>query len=97
MPLCVSRLTNHGTNMDTMPNRLGIRLVTIMTMTKPLHHVVVIPVSLSSHSISSTNITTGLTEVIENPLLFIEQPCLCILDINSITEVKTNYHTGRKH
>ena len=29
---------------------------------------------------SSTNITTELIEVIENPLLYIEQPCLCILD-----------------
>ena len=28
----------------------------------------------------STNITTELTEVIENPLLYIEQPHLCILD-----------------
>ena len=40
----------------------------------------VIPIAPSSHSICSTNITTELIEVIENPLLYIEQPCLCILD-----------------
>ena len=41
---------------------------------------VVIPVAPSFHSICFANITTELIEVIENPLLYIEQPCLCILD-----------------
>ena len=40
----------------------------------------VIPVTPSSHSIFSTNIITELTEVIENPLLYIEQSYLCVLD-----------------
>ena len=81
MPLCGSRLTNHGTNMDNTPNRLETRLVTIMTMTITPHHMAVIPIAPSSHFICSTNITTELIEVIENPLLYIEQPCLCILNI----------------
>ena len=72
MSLCISGLTNHGTNMDTMPNRLGTRLVTIMTMTIPPHHMAVIPFAPSSHSICSTNITTEVIEVIENLLLYIE-------------------------
>ena len=55
MPLCVSRLTNHGTNMDTIPNRLETRLITIMTVTIPQHHVAFIPIAFSSHSICSTN------------------------------------------
>ena len=46
----------------------------------PPQHVAVIPVAPSSHSIYSTNITTELIEVIENPLLYIEQPYLCVLD-----------------
>ena len=65
IPQGVSRITNHNTDMDTMPNRLGTRLVTIMTMTIPPHHVAVIPFVHSSHSICSMNITTELTEVIE--------------------------------
>ena len=80
MPLCVSRITNHGTDMDTMSNMLGTRLVKIVTMTIPPHHVAVIPIAPSSHFICSTNITTELIEVIKSPLLYIEQPCLCILD-----------------
>ena len=80
MPLCVSRHTDHDTNMETTPNRLETRLVTIMTMIIPPHHVDVIPVVPSSHSICSNHITTELIEVIENPLLYIEHSCLCILD-----------------
>ena len=78
--LCVSRITYHDTNMDTSPNRLRTRLVTIKTMTIPPLHMAAIHVAPPSHSICSTNITTKLIEVIENPLLYIEQPCLCILD-----------------
>ena len=66
--------------MDTMSNRLGIRLVTTMTVRIPPHHMTVIPVTPSSHPICSTNISTELIEVIENSLLYIEQPYLCVLD-----------------
>ena len=58
----------------------GTRLVTIKTMTISPHHMAVIPIAPSSQSYCSTNITTELIEVIKNPLLYIEQPCLCILD-----------------
>ena len=51
-----------------------------MTVTIPPHHMAVVPIAPSSHSICSTNITTELIEVIENPLLYVEQPWLCILD-----------------
>ena len=66
--------------------------MTNMTMTIPLYHMAVIPFAPSSHSICSTNITRELIEVIENQLLYTEQPCLCILDIciNFMTEVKAN-------
>ena len=74
---CVTRITHHITDTDTMPNRLGTRLVTTMTMTIPPHHVAVTP---SSHPICSMNITTELIEVIVNPLLYIKQPYLCDLD-----------------
>ena len=80
MPQCVAVITNHITDIDTAPNRLGTRLVTTMTMTIPLHHMAVIPVSSSPHSIFSTNITTELIEVIENPLLYTEQSYLYVLD-----------------
>ena len=60
IPLCIPRITNYSTDMDTMPNRLGTRLVTIMTMTIPQQHIAVIPVTPPSHSICSTNITTEL-------------------------------------
>ena len=78
IPLCVSRPTSHGTNIDTTPNMLETRLVTIMTVTVCPHPVAVIPIAPSSHF--STNITTEQIEVIENPLLYIKQPHLCILD-----------------
>ena len=80
MPQCVTTITNHITDMDTVPNRLGTRLVTTMTMTIPPHHMAVIPVTPSSYPICSTNITTELIEVIENPLLYIKQPYLCVPD-----------------
>ena len=80
MHLCVSRLTNHNDNMNATPNRLETRLVTITTAPIPPHHMVIIPIAPSSQSTCSTDITTELIEVIENPLLYIEQPCLCILD-----------------
>ena len=80
MPLCVSRLTNHATNMDTTPNGLRTRLMTIITVTIPPHHMAVIPIASSSHLICSKCITTELIEMIENPLMYVEQPCLCILD-----------------
>ena len=38
------------------------------------------PVAPSSHSLCSTNITTELVEVIENSLLYIKQPYLCVID-----------------
>ena len=76
MPLCVSKLTNHNNNMDATPNRLGTRLVTITIVTIPPHHVTVIPVTPSSQSMCYTYITTELIDVIENPLLYIEQPSL---------------------
>ena len=75
---CVTRITNHSTDMDITPSRLGTRLVT--TITIPPHHMAVIPVTPSSHSMFSTNITTELIEVIENPLLYIKQHYLCVLD-----------------
>ena len=80
MPKCVTGITNHITNMDNASNRMGTRLVTTMTMTIPPHNVDVISVTPSSHSLHSTNITTGLIEVIKNPLLYIEQPYLCVID-----------------
>ena len=78
MPLCISRLTNHDNYMDDTSNRLGTGLVTITTMTIPLHHMAAIPIASSFNP--HTNITIELIEVIENPLLHIEQLCLCILD-----------------
>ena len=80
MPQCVTGITNHITDMDTMSNRLGTRLETTMTMIIPPHHVTIIPVAPSSHSLHSTYITTELIEVIENTLLYIEQPYLCVID-----------------
>ena len=77
---CATGITNHITNMDTTSNRLGTRLVTTMTMTIPPHHMAIIPVASSLHSLCSTNITTGIIEVIENPLLYIKQPYLCFID-----------------
>ena len=78
MSQCVAGITNHITDMDTASNRLGTRLVTTMTMTIPPHHMVVIPVTPSSPSLHSTNITMGLIEEIENPLLYIKHPYLCV-------------------
>ena len=40
----------------------------------------VIPVTPSSYPLHSTNVTTGLIEMIENPLLYIKQPYLCVVD-----------------
>ena len=80
MPQCVTGITNHISNMDTTSNRLGTRLVTTMTMPIPPHYVIVIPVAPSSHSLHSNNITIGLIQVIENPLLCIKQPHLCVID-----------------
>ena len=80
MPECVTGITNHITDMDTASNGLGTRLVTTTTMTIPPYHMAVVPVTLSPHSLHSTNITTGLIEVIENPLLYIELLYLCVID-----------------
>ena len=80
MPQCVTGITNHITDMGTVANRLGTRLLTTMTVTIPLHIMAVIPVAPPSHSLHSPNITTELIEVIENPLLYIEQPHLCVID-----------------
>ena len=80
MPQCVTGTTNNVTNMDTMSNRLGTRLVTTTTVTIPPHHVAFIPVTPPSHSLHSNNITTELIEEIENPLLYIKQPYLCVID-----------------
>ena len=76
--------------MDTASNRLGTRLVTSMTMTIPPHHMAVIPVAPSSHSLCSLNITTELIEVIENLLLHIKQPHMCVIDtcIDFMTGIK---------
>ena len=63
---CVTGITNHITDMDTVSNRLGTRLVTTMTMTIPPHHMAVIHVTSSSHPLHSPNMTTDLIEVIEN-------------------------------
>ena len=49
-------------------------------MTIPPHHVAVLPVTPSTHPLYSTDITTELVEVIENPLLYIKQPYLCVID-----------------
>ena len=57
MPPSVMGITNHITDMDTVFNRLGTRLVTTMTVTMPPGHMAVIPVTPSSHSLHSTNIT----------------------------------------
>ena len=38
-----------------------------------------IPVTPPSHCLHSNNITTGLIEVKENPLLYIKQPYLCVI------------------
>ena len=80
LPQCVTGITNHITDMDTMPNRLGTRLVTTMTRTTPPHHMAVIPITSSSHPICSMNITTEPIEVIQNPLPYIKQLYLCVLD-----------------
>ena len=69
MPQCVQGITNHITNMDTASNRLGTRVVTTMTMTIPPQHMAVMPVTPSSHSLCSTNITTELVEVIEKSII----------------------------
>ena len=66
--------------MATMSNRLGTRLVTTMTVTVPPHHMTIIPVAPPSQSLHSNNIITELIEVIENPLLYIKQPYLCVID-----------------
>ena len=78
MPQCITGITNHITDMDTASNSLVTRLVTTMTMTIPQHHMDVIPVTLSSHPLHTTDITIELMEVIENPLLYTEQPYLCV-------------------
>ena len=75
--------------MDTASNRLGTRLVTTMTVTIPLHHMAIIFVAPSSHSLCSTDITTELIDLIENPLLYIKQPYLCVID--------TSYRFYDKH
>ena len=80
MSQCVTGTINHITDMDTASNRLGARLVTTMPITIPQHHMAVIPGASSSHSLHSISITTGLIEVIEDPLLYIEQPYLCVID-----------------
>ena len=80
MPQCATGITNHITNMDTTCNQLGITLVTTMTMTILPHHMAVIPVRPSSHSLCSTSITTWLIEVIEIPLFYTEQLYLCVID-----------------
>ena len=67
-------------DVDTLPNGLGTRLVTTMTVTILPHHMAIIPVTTPSHSLCSNNVTTGLIEVIENPLLYLEQPYLCVID-----------------
>ena len=79
MPQCVTGITNHATDKDTTSNKLGTRLVTTITVTIPPHHMANISVTLPSHSLCS-DITTGLIEVIENPLLYIKQPYLCVID-----------------
>ena len=81
MPQSITGITNHITDMDTVSNRLGTRLVITMTMTIPPHHMAVIHVPPSSHSLHSTNITTGLIEVIENQLLYTKQPYMYVIDI----------------
>ena len=78
MPQCVTGITNHVTDVDPMSNILGTGLVTTMTVKMPPHHVAVIPITPPSHSLHSNDITTGLIEVIENPLLYIKQPYLYI-------------------
>ena len=80
MPQCVTGITNHITGVDTTSNKLGTRLVTTTTVTIYPHHVAVIPVACPSHSLCSNNITAGLIEVIENPLLYMKQPYLCVID-----------------
>ena len=65
MPQCVTGITNCVTNMDTMSNGLGTRLVTTMIVTIPPQHIAIIPIAPSSHSLSSSNITTGLIELIK--------------------------------
>ena len=50
MPQCVTGITNHITDMDTVSNRLGTRLVTTMTVTIPPHHMAVILVTPSSQN-----------------------------------------------
>ena len=76
MPLCVTGITNHITDMNTTSNKLGIRLMNTMTLKIPPHHVAVIPVAPSSHSLHSPKMTTELIEVMKNALLHIEQPHL---------------------
>ena len=80
MPQCVIGITNHITDVVTTCNRSGTRLVTTMTVTIPPDYVALIPVTSPSHSLCSNNITTGLIEVIENPLLYLEQPYMCVKD-----------------
>ena len=80
MPQCVIGITNHITDMDTVSNRLGTRLVTTTIVTIPPHYVAAIPVAPSSQFLHSTDITTALIEIIENPLLYIKQPYLCVID-----------------
>ena len=65
MPQCVSGITNHVTDMDTTSNGLGPRLETIMIVTIPPHHMAIIPVAPPSHSLDSSDITTGLIGVME--------------------------------
>ena len=54
--------------------------MTTTPVTVPQHHMAIIPLAPSSQSACSINITAELIEVIQNPLLCIEQSCLCILD-----------------
>ena len=80
MPKCVAGITNHDTDMDMTSNRLRTRLVTTMTVTIPPHHIAVMPVTAPSHPLHPHNLTRDLIEVVENTLLYINQPYLCVID-----------------
>ena len=66
MPQYVTGITNHVTDMGTVSNRVGTRLVTTTTMTIHPHQVAVIPVTPSSHSLDSTNICQQKVAVYHN-------------------------------
>ena len=76
MPISVTGITNHITDMGTTSNRLGTRLVTTMTMTIPPHHVAVIPAAPSSHPLHSTNIKTGLIGVKKHYCILSSHICM---------------------